>query len=417
MLVELSVSNYRSIRERQTLSMVAAPRLRKKDCVIEVKLDGNQSVKLLKAAAIYGPNASGKSNLVEATQLVRKIITSSNEHKQSIPVTPFRFDEALADKASEIEIHFICGRKLFEFRLAITKERVIEEQLFVHTSEEALYSRTFQNEKYDYKFGSALEGTSELHTLWANVTSSKHLFIAQAVQNSSEEFTQLQTPYQWLQFSCIPVNNNVINGLSGYIRHEARENPDFGKKISNFLYKNDVPITKIEFDVVSKDVEEELKSLDSDKDEVIEKNIENTKTTLTHRTALGEADFDFEEESMGTQNLLGFWLPWNLMSLKDHRTLIVDELDASLHPNIVANLVEQHIKENENSQLIFTTHDTHLMDTKILRRDQLWITERDINGATRLTSIYEYEGRESEDVEKRYYEGRYRGLPILRKRH
>ena len=97
------------------------------------------------------------------------------------------------------------------------------------------------------------------------------------------------------------------------------------------------------------------------------------------------------------------------------RTLVVDELDSSLHPEIVAALVKKHIQCSTHSQLIFTTHDTHLMDTKLLRRDQFWLTERDTNGATSLRSIHDFEGRQSEDLEKRYYEGRYRSLPILHK--
>jgi hypothetical protein len=78
-------------------------------------------------------------------------------------------------------------------------------------------------------------------------------------------------------------------------------------------------------------------------------------------------------------------------------------------------LVDKHLKSDTSAQLIFTTHDTHLMDTKLLRRDQFWLTERDANGATQLRSIHDFEGRESEDLEKRYYEGRYRALPIIRR--
>ena len=129
---------------------------------------------------------------------------------------------------------------------------------------------------------------------------------------------------------------------------------------------------------------------------------------------MGDAEFDFSEESGGTQNLIGFWLP--LLNLKDiHKEMVViiDEFDSSLHPKIVESLVKDHLTNNVKSQLIFTTHDTHLMNTKILRRDQFWLTERDTNGATQMFSIHDFQGRDSEDIEKRYYEGRYRGLPIL----
>ena len=138
---------------------------------------------------------------------------------------------------------------------------------------------------------------------------------------------------------------------------------------------------------------------------------------FTHKTALGEADLSFQEESEGTQNLVGFWLPWSTRDLspdEDRCILAVDELDSSLHPTIVANLVKRHLEAEVPSQLIFTTHDTHLMDSGLLRRDQVWITERDENGATQLRSIHDFEGREGEDLEKRYYEGRYRGLPLVR---
>ena len=125
----------------------------------------------------------------------------------------------------------------------------------------------------------------------------------------------------------------------------------------------------------------------------------------------------YTDESEGTKNLIGFWLPWVTKNpfYGSDRLLIVDELDSSLHPKIVAALVEKHINSSVPSQLIFTTHDTHLMDTKLLRRDQFWITERDMNGATQLRSIHDFEGRESEDIEKRYYEGRYRGLPLVKR--
>lgn len=94
---------------------------------------------------------------------------------------------------------------------------------------------------------------------------------------------------------------------------------------------------------------------------------------------------------------------------------MVDELDSSLHPKLVEALVERHLQSGLENQLIFTTHDTHLMDAKLLRRDQIWMTERDETGATQLRSVHDFEGREGEDVEKRYYEGRYRALPMVKR--
>ncbi len=140
---------------------------------------------------------------------------------------------------------------------------------------------------------------------------------------------------------------------------------------------------------------------------------------MTHKTVLGEAQIDFSEESEGTKNLFGFALPWRLVQAKspEYATsiLAIDEFDSSLHPDIVATLVRKHIESDTAGQLIFTTHDTHLMTTKLLRRDQFWLTERDANGATQLRSIHDFEGSEEEELERRYFEGRYRALPLVRR--
>ena len=190
------------------------------------------------------------------------------------------------------------------------------------------------------------------------------------------------------------------------------------KDIAAFLREVDVPISDIRVEAVDTP-QYRLNALAAlaFPQEKSTKVPARNKTILTHKTALGEADLSFEDESEGTKNLIGFWLPWVTKdpSLGTGRLLIVDELDSSLHPKIVAALIEKHINDPKPSQLIFSTHDTHLMDTKLLRRDQFWITERDINGATQLRSIHDFEGRDSEDIEKRYYEGRYRGLPLLKR--
>ncbi|MNQ87243.1 hypothetical protein D3C85_1024580 [compost metagenome] len=182
--------------------------------------------------------------------------------------------------------------------------------------------------------------------------------------------------------------------------------------LRDFLKALDIPVSIIElnsdgFDAVQNNKEPTLKEIFAA--------VQKSKVTLTHSSHLGAAEFDFSEESCGTKNLIGFWLPWFMMNQAGGSgVLCVDELNSSLHPDIVADLIGKHLDSGLDTQLIFTTHDTHLMNEKILRRDQFWITERDVNGATCLFSIHDFEGRESEDVEKRYFEGRYRGLPLIR---
>lgn len=421
MLIEFSVSNFRSFRERQTLSMVATPRLLKRKNVFKPELTSEKFPDLLKVAVIYGPNASGKSNLLKALDVVKEIAEREPSTRDiPLPVTPFCFDAALAGQPSLFELHFIHAGLRYQFNLAVTAERIVGEKLlaFPKGRESLLYERQHTEQGDIYTFGEQLKvGLSDaLLTAWQKLTPPRLLFIAQAVANSSEELDQLKAPFDWLSESSL----SLLNGMSAMTASAQRlagKNERHAKNIAAFLREVDVPIAGIRIETIDtqKFHSNELAALAYPGEKSTKVPTRN-KTILTHKTALGEADLSFEDESEGTKNLIGFWLPWvikgsvgSLSSL-----LIVDELDSSLHPKIVAALIEKHINAETPSQLIFSTHDTHLMDTKLLRRDQFWITERDINGATQLRSIHDFEGRDSEDIEKRYYEGRYRGLPLLK---
>ena len=424
MLIEFSISNFRSFRERQTLSMVAAPRLRKRENVFKPELTGEKFPDLLKVAVIYGPNASGKSNLLKALGVVQKITFREPSTRDiPLPISPFLFDPALADQPSVFELHFIQAGVRYQFDLAATSERIVSEKLlaFPKGRESLLYERQHTAQGEIYSFGPQLKiGVSDdVLDAWKKLTPPRLLFIAQAVANSSEELIPLKAPFEWLKSS----NFSVLNGMdkmASAAQRLAGKNELHAESIASFLREVDVPIASIRIETVETP-ETRLNALaglnnkeESSTTSVTTKN----KTILTHKTALGEADLSYEDESDGTKNLIGFWLPWITKTLSQDRDslLVVDELDSSLHPKIVASLVEKHINSETTSQLIFTTHDTHLMDAKLLRRDQFWITERDINGATKLRSIHDFEGRDSEDIEKRYYEGRYRGLPFVKQR-
>lgn len=395
--------------------MVAAPRLRKKENTFIPVVTGEKLPALLKVAAIYGPNASGKSNLLRAldtVQLLAKLEPSSGVVK--LPISPFRFDSNLANQPSSFEVHFVQDGCRFQFEVSVTQDRIVEERLIAYPkgNESLMYSRRYNGTAEEYVFGEDLLGGRDLHETWRKLTGPRTLFISQAVANSSEDLTQLTVPLRWLRDGIIVVDD----GMAGFARASqslAQDNSGLAEEISKFLQDVDVPVTAIRGD------KEEAAAPPGVKKTGTDRFTPDGKTILTHRTALGEADFEFDEESEGTRGLIGFWLPWSLLA-KDKkfafRVLAVDELDSSLHPEIVASLIKRHICFERPAQLIFTTHDTHLMDTKLLRRDQFWLTERDINGATQLRSIHDFEGRESEDIEKRYYEGRYRALPVLSKR-
>jgi hypothetical protein len=284
--------------------------------------------------------------------------------------------------------------------------------MFPQGKETLLYERQHLSTGDHYTFGEQLEGGNDLHKLWQKATSPQALFLAQAVANSSEELTQLAYPLAWLKAGFFVINDKALEALRVISRIKIAESIPFAEGIASFLQEIDVPITNIRADKEPPSSVELLVPIDA-------KNVKH-KILLTHQTELGKAEFDFEDESEGTKNLIGFWAAWDLHSKAKSASpsisaLIVDELDTSLHPEIVVSLVDKHINSASPAQLIFTTHSTHLMDAKLLRRDQFWLTERDANGATQLRSIHDFAGREGEDLEKRYYEGRYRSLPFIRR--
>lgn len=428
MLISYSIANFKSFRERQTLSLIAATKLQRKENTFLADVDG-ESLMLLKTAAVYGPNASGKSNLLRALSAVQEIVgRTPTAGAQKLPASPFRFDPELANKPSEFCLNFIAERQRFSFTLAATADRIVREELvaFPKGRQTLLYNRTYDGSADRYVFGAHFEADQTLREAWQRLTAPQQLFLSQAVANSNEQLKQLRPPLAWLQSNLMVVPARApIKQLAKFTHwllqqqlSVAQEAPEFlPNQAVSFIRELDIPITGLRIEP-----ENTLQMTDTSPAGIqtfITAQIPalaNAKTWVTHASALGDAVFSFEEESEGTQNLFGFYLLWLMLKAKNSpmKLLTFDEFDTSLHPQIVAKLIKLHNNSPSPSQLLFSTHDTHLMDAKILRRDQLWLTERDANCATRLRSIYDFEGRESEDIEKRYYEGRYRGLPILR---
>lgn len=417
MLIEFSISNFRSFRERQVFSMVAEPRLRRgKENLVSVDVD-EKLPKLLKVAAIYGPNASGKSTFLKALYAIARLTRREPGETTKLPVQPFRFDPELTDKPSRFELNFIAERCRYQFELAMTMDRVVEERLTAYPKgkESLLYDRRLEEGRDVYTFGQTLEGGNDVHETWRKLTGPSTLFISQATANSSEDLQQLRIPFKWLRQGFFIVDHDMP-AMASATQRLAMDSDHLNETVSSFLFDLDVPVKEMRFETIPPENSAVSETNEKNKKFQLGKNI---RTTLVHSSALGEASFDISEESDGTRSLIGFWLPWaavaNGRDQSPFKVLLVDELDSSLHPEIVARLIEMHQTSDRAIQMIFTTHDTHLMDTKLLRRDQIWLTERDQNGATQLRSIHDFEGRESEDIEKRYFEGRYRALPILRK--
>jgi AAA15 family ATPase/GTPase len=425
MLIEFRVANFRSFDEEQVFSMAAAPRLKKKQNTIAIKLKGDPLPPLLKSVAIYGPNASGKSNFVNALRCFWLLIKRSDGNEAFFQKSyAFRFRSINANLPSKFEIHFIHQGLRYELGLWFNSTRIVKEWLTIYPSgiEQNLYIREYSEHlgRDQYTRGSLLEGSEGLHNLWAEATRPIDLYLIKAIANSNEQLQQLRAVVDW--FANLQVFSRVLlQKLSSVTNSLLAAHPEFSKWAADYLPDFDIATTKIKSEERSSysKLVKNLAKLDGEVKDAMERLTEMTgadggrwKTTFTHQFAGNQADFDLSEESDGTQALYAFAAIW--LSLEGTAlVVVVDELDTSLHPLIIEKLVEKH-HQRDNGQLIFTTHDTHLMNPKSMRRDQFWFTQRNKHGATRLSSVYDYAGREGEDIEKRYFEGRYRALPIVR---
>lgn len=419
MLVDFSVTNYRSILERQTLNMVASSYFKELEALNTFIPDQDGSVpRLLRSTVLYGPNASGKSTLIQALQFLEQQILNSQKESQAgdeIDVVPFKLTAASRQADSEFEITFIEQSVRYEYGFTCNRKRFTEEWLIAYPLGRAQkwFHRVFDIEsgKDAYKFSSSFLGGRQRQT-WAAQTRSNSLFFSTAIQLNNE---QLKPAFDWFKQRLL-VLHSFRFGV-GYTLQRCADSADKSRIVS-FMNSADLSVSDIKVketyfsaDLLPKDMptairEEFLKDMAGKKiieHRFIHKDV-NTQEIV---------EFDESEESDGTRALFAFAGPW-LDVLENERVLVVDELDSSLHPLLVHYLVKRLHHEGTKAQLIFTTHDTTLLSQKLLRRDQVWFLEKDEKSATRLYPLSDFSPRDNEAIERGYLNGRYGGIPFLK---
>lgn len=419
MLIEFNVTNYRSIKETQTLSMVKSKYyddLEEKNCFDS---DVGSPNKLLRTAVIYGPNAAGKSNLIRAIHFMQSFVLQSHKYQegQRINTMPYALSSDSRIKPSEFEVFFIQDGVRYQYGFALNSERVTEEWLLAcpEGKQQRWFQRVYdeKTQKDSWYFGSKFTGRKQL---WQESTRKNALFLSTAIQLNNE---QLKPVFNWFQNRLAVILPNVPINLQFSIDLCSSEE---GKaKIMEFMNAADLSISGINIELkkipvtpegLPPDIPQELK-------EKMVKDLHEKGVPLIsfqHRDDENEpVFFNFLDESDGTRKLFAFAGPWIDVKAKA-RVLFIDELDTSLHPLLVRYLVEtfHDSKTNpHNAQLIFTTHDTSLLDHVLFRRDQIWFMERAINNATSIYPLSDFKARKKEAIEKRYLQGRYGALPFI----
>lgn len=417
MLIQFSVENFKSFKNKAVLSMEASADRELPDNVTEIGKE-----RYLNVAAIFGANASGKSNIFAALTSAIMMVRRSNARQVVEPlleIIPYKFDPESTVKPTSFEFVFLASGKKYVYGFSATQKTVYKEYLYVYNSAKAstIFERT---DIRKYKFTSPAL-TRELLPLAERNTDNK-LFLATATAWNCES---TRIPYLWFE-SGINTYSTDFDQLFHQTAPMFEDDKDqslkrFTKKI---LHEADINIDDYEFEVKDipqdqflQNVPQELRGIISTIPTAINKSI---KIETVHTIAQGEMvtqyNLSLGEESQGTRGLFLF-SPVLKRAFETGETLCIDEFDASLHPMLVRYLVSLFNSPEINkakAQLIVSSHAMVLMSLKNLRRDQIYFVEKDRkNGVSELYSLDEFSPRKEENIRKAYMLGRYGSVPDI----
>ncbi len=424
MLLQFSVKNFRTFKDRATLSLIASNY--DKDTREEENIYNDQKygIRLLKSAVIYGANASGKSKLFDAIATMKYFVINSSKESQKgeeIDVDPFRLSEETENEPSEFEVIFTYKDVLYRYGFETTKQNVVSEWLYYKpkTKEVELFYREYDRfETHERNFAKGKTVVRE------KLVRDNALLISVAAQFN--EKTAI-TVIDWFK------RLKTLSGLneSGYqgFTMGKTENPEHKEKILELLKAadlgiQDIKLQKLDIDSLPKGMPKELKDrivreVNEEKAEYISDVLTTHKKYNSERRTIENVTFSLDDdESSGTRKF--FALTGPILDVIDNGyTLVVDELDSKLHPNLVCKIVslfnsKEHNKKN--AQLIFNTHDTNLLSSGLFRRDQIWFTNKDRYGEAKLYSLSDFksdEVKKNDPFEENYIRGKYGAVPFL----
>lgn len=417
MLIEFSVANYRSFRQEMTLSMEAEPRLSERDkSVDERNVVKTPRGDLLRVAGIYGANASGKSNLIRALAVARAHILNSAREGQAgdtLPFEPFRLDRAAEGEPSAFQLVFLLDGHEYRYGFSATPTEVTTEWLHVHDAPGAEAQLLFSRDGASYQTGGGWARDPGLE----EKTRKEALHLSVAASFNQPTALKL---FEWFR------RLRVSNGLSdGAMLGETTRLLDVASHRDAILEL----VRTLDFGVVDLRIEPNTSKLSRDGVVALEVREVLRRLRPTRLVSLrvnpidgSSVPFELDDESAGTAKAIAMAGPV-VDTLMNGGVLAVDEFDARLHTLLALKLVQlfqDPVTNPRAAQLIFVSHDTNLLSRSLLRRDQLWFTEKSrLTEATDLYSLAEIRfpdgGRVRNDAryETDYLQGRYGAIPFF----
>ena len=413
MLIQFSVKNFMSFKEKVIFSMEAGKEKEHKENVVDILNE-----KILKTTALYGANASGKTNFVNAFTAAILMIRKSNTRQLGEKLgemIPFAFDEQTKNKPCEFEFTFIANGSKYIYGFSADRDKVYEEYLYQYLTAKPtrIFERTNVNE---YKFLQSDE--SKLNTLKTQNTENK-LFLSTA---TTWNYEKTQNPFLWFA--------KQIDTYSGGLNLNDYSIDAYSKDENKNLKKFTLKLLK-QADIEIKDYSVEVRETETEPNVMLVFNGENLSPVAQKRTdvriktfheikdekgKMKKYELNYLNESLGTQVLFSF-APILKDVFENGKTIVVDELERSLHHSLVEMIIkffnDPEINKG-NAQLIFNTHDTNLLSLNLFRRDQIWFAEKNSEkGTTDLYPLDDFSVRKAENIQKGYLNGRYGAIPFV----
>ncbi len=431
MLVAFSISNFLSFNEETRFSMV--PGRSRKHLNQIIKGSKRNAIGILRFAVVYGANASGKTNLIRAIDFARQLIVKGTKSDEKIPLRCHKLKRVCYDLPSKFEFEIKVADEYYKYGFEIKSNLITSEWLFQtnSNSERNIFQRD-ENNPIDLK-GIKIENKEDKEFLFftAKGTRPNQLFLTECAEHNVKYFEPV---YNWFKDTLKIIYPG--SELKWFEKTEADLKPiaEYLKKFDTSIL--DLVIKESSFEDGLKDVPDGLRELFmkdiSDKDSqaikisdrtgqtvVVTKdkndNIKALRLMTKHMSQDSGEDvlFDIGEESDGTLRMFDL-IPTLITPKNNYPVYIIDELNRSLHPMLTRMLVNDFLSLSNPSQMIVTTHESNLLDLELLRRDEIWFTEKNNLGATNLFSLEEFSPRYDRDIMKGYLLGRFGGIPFLK---
>lgn len=404
MLLEFRCKNHKSIKDEVLFSLLAS-----KDTFNSEYLYGYKDLKILKSSVVYGANGSGKSNFIDAIFFMKSLVTNSINLQpgMGIPYTPHKLNGVGSE--SFYSVQFIKNGVRFAYGFSIEQMLVKEEYLYYFPN--GRQAKIFDRTGMTYEEGSKFKGR---FNSCKDVLKPNRLMISCAANFTN--ITEIEDAFRFFSEDLVIYTNANQENWMQYSLYQFNSNPEIKNLALSFMRDIGVDIQDIKINI------EESAFPQSELPEFLSDEYKNKlrMTPLQKITASVvypgfETDL-FTEESTGIQKLFAFLSPF-LDIISKGKILICDELETSLHESLLYTLLKTFLSLNgkEQSQIIFTTHDTSLLSLDLFRRDQIWFTElNSLNRSTELYSLAEIKSvRKDENYGKGYISGRYGAIPML----